>query len=139
MRVLSSAFFLLMVAGALAHSQDAPSREAIKKEIELLRGTWSFTIAAAGDEVKIQFKIYGDESFDINMGGNHINGARTIDPLKKPKHITLTPDGSKQLMLGIYKLEGDTLTLCLAAKRPTEFKGTPGSAHWVLQREKPNK
>src|SRR5262245_38385603 len=55
--------------------------EAMKKEIELLRGKWSLN-------GEVQLAIYGDESFEINIGGAHINGARKIDPTKKPKEIT---------------------------------------------------
>jgi uncharacterized protein (TIGR03067 family) len=68
-----------------------------------------------------------------------VNGARKIDPTKNPKEITLTPDGSNKSLLGIYKLEGDTLTLCFGEKRPTDFKAKEGPTLWVLKREKPQK
>jgi uncharacterized protein (TIGR03067 family) len=105
-------------------------------EIDRLRGTWSVDVPVGGDTVKGQFAIYGDESFEINLGGNHVNGARKIDPTKNPKEITLTPDGANKSLLGIYKLEGDTLTLCFGEKRPTEFKAKEGAMLWVLKREK---
>jgi uncharacterized protein (TIGR03067 family) len=109
-----------------AHSDDP---KAVKKEIELLRGKWGLN-----DEV--QFAIYGDESFEINIGGAHINGARKIDPTKKPKEITLTPDNSNKPLYGIYELKGDTLTLCIGEKRPTQFKAKEGVTLWTLKREK---
>ena len=102
---------------------------ALKKEIELLRGKWSLN-------GEVQLAIYGDESFEINIAGNHINGARNIDPTKKPKEITLTPDNSKTPLYGIYELKGDTLTLCIGEKRPTQFKAKEGAVLWVLKREK---
>jgi len=101
----------------------------LKKEIELLRGRWSL-------KGEVQLAIYGDESFEINIAGNHINGVRKIDPTKKPKAITLTPDNSKKPLYGIYKLKGNTLTLCIGAKRPRQFKAKKGATLWVLKREK---
>ena len=102
---------------------------ALKKEIELLRGKWSLN----GD---VQLAIYGDESFEINIAGNHINGVRKIDPTKKPKEITLTPDNSRNPLLGIYELKGDTLTLCIGERRPTQFKAEEGATLWELKRER---
>jgi len=136
-----SVFCLLIRPAAQAGGEDAPKEEpeAVKKEIERLRGTWSFTIPSGTDEVRGQFAIYGDESFEISMGGNRMNGERKIDPAKKPREITLTPDRFKNPLLGIYKLEGDTLTLCFGEKRPTEFKEKKDATLWVLKREKPDK
>jgi uncharacterized protein (TIGR03067 family) len=135
MRTLTSAsvFCLCVLAAGHAGNQDP-----VKKEIERLRGTWSVNVSAGGNDVKGQFAIYGDESFEINLGGNHVNGARKIDPTKNPKEITLTPDGAKKPLYGIYKLEGDTLTLCVGEKRPTDFKAKKGAMQtlWVLKREK---
>jgi uncharacterized protein (TIGR03067 family) len=58
-----------------------------------------------------------------------------------PKGIDLDMDGS--VGLGIYKLEGDTLTILhgeVDDKRPTEFnsKQTPSLTLLVLKRSKPN-
>jgi uncharacterized protein (TIGR03067 family) len=136
MRALTSGVFVCLLILACAQAGD---QDALKIEIELLRGTWTVDVPAGGDKVKGQFAIYGDESFELNLGGNHVNGARKIDPSKNPKEITLTLDGSNQSLLGIYKLEGDTLTLCLGEKRPTDFKAKEGVTLWVLKREKQKK
>jgi uncharacterized protein (TIGR03067 family) len=59
--------------------------------------------------------------------------AYTIDPSKSPAHITTTEtEGGKSVTsYGIYKLEGDTLTICMiesqkAEDRPKEFKTVKG-------------
>jgi uncharacterized protein (TIGR03067 family) len=51
----------------------------------------------------------------------------TFDPTAKVKEINVTPDMSGDgHLVGIYKIEGDALTICLADKvgspRPREFK-----------------
>ena len=71
---------------------------------------------------------YGDESFAINIAGNRSNGVRRIDPTRKPKEITLTPDNSKQPLYGIQELKGETRTPCIGEKRPTQFKAREGAA-----------
>jgi uncharacterized protein (TIGR03067 family) len=55
----------------------------------------------------------------------------TVDPSKAPKTTVDTlPDGKE--IKGIYKLDGDTLTSCVAEAgkdRPAEFVSKPGSGH----------
>ena len=56
------------------------------------------------------------------------------DTTKSPAHFTTTehkPDGKSDTSYGIYKIEGDTLTICMTQEddskeedRPTEFKTT---------------
>jgi uncharacterized protein (TIGR03067 family) len=49
-----------------------------------------------------------------------------LDSTKKPPTIDLTatagPRKGKVIQQGIYRIEGDTLTLCIGGKRPSEFK-----------------
>ena len=63
-----------------------------------------------------------------------------LHPDQNPKAIDLTPEGDSAGPLkgktypGIYKIEGDTLTLCLSikadSKRPTKF--ATKDTYWVL-------
>jgi uncharacterized protein (TIGR03067 family) len=77
-----------------------------------------------------------------------IEGAATIqcDPSKNPAEITISKteaSGKIDTSYGIYKLEGDTLTICMIksdnpADRPKEFKTNNESRAmiWVLQKNK---
>jgi len=55
----------------------------------------------------------------------------TIDPTTTPRSVTDTIGEGRQIR-GIYKLEGDSLTSCVARigeDRPGEFDSKPGSGH----------
>ena len=65
----------------------------------------------------------------------------TVDPTKNPKTTVDTLPDAKEIK-GIYKLDGDTLTSCVAEAgkdRPSEFASKPGSGHTlrVFKRGKP--
>jgi uncharacterized protein (TIGR03067 family) len=66
--------------------------------------------------------------------GQSFAGTRfEVDPTKSPATIDLIPDGGPQRdkhVLGIYRLEGDVLTICVAdvdQPRPLTFEAEPGS------------
>ena len=60
-----------------------------------------------------------------------------IDPSKTPREFDFHagPVNSRADQLGIYAIDGDTLTICLdksGLKRPTEFKTQPGNTQQIL-------
>ena len=65
------------------------------------------------------------------------------DSSKNPGQITATatkPGGKTETMYGIYKFEGDTLTICMTEgkeeDRPKEFKTAPGSKTMMMTLKK---
>jgi uncharacterized protein (TIGR03067 family) len=76
----------------------------------------------------------------MSHNGNDNEANYKLDETKKPKEMTVTHDG--KTMLGIYKLEGDKLTVCIANEddntRPTEFVSKDGTQTMliVMKREK---
>jgi uncharacterized protein (TIGR03067 family) len=90
---------------------------------------------------KAQFTFSGNK-YRFNVQNKVLEGTYTVDTSKDPKEFDLTnADGN--VMVGIYKLEGDELTLCFrkldpAAGRPQKFEASdPGSGRMlvVLKRE----
>jgi uncharacterized protein (TIGR03067 family) len=138
----------LFCAGAAMAAAD--DKGDAKKEFEKLKGTWKFTsmemdgnpVPKSEDMPTITFD--GDK-FAVKAGGVVLQaGTQTIDPSKKPYTVdakVTEGEGKGNTMLGIYKVDGDTLTACFdptGKKRPTEFKTTAGSGHMLVtaKREK---
>jgi uncharacterized protein (TIGR03067 family) len=67
-----------------------------------------------------------------------ISSTTKIDPARKPMTIDVTyteGDSKGRTALGIYKIEGEILTICRTAPdkpRPTEVASQPGSGHPLM-------
>src|SRR4051812_1587257 len=136
---------LFVGLGALPAAGDAKD-EAIKKGRKELEGTWqSVTYALDGKKataedlkkIKLRFEPDG-KATALRDGKPFIVSATKIDPGKSPKTIDVTftaGQGKGKTSLGIYKIEGDPLTICRAAPgeaRPKELASRPGSGHTLM-------
>jgi uncharacterized protein (TIGR03067 family) len=122
------------IAAAMADDQVA------KKELDRHQGTWRATSSVYdGQEapeaiVRSITRVVEKDHVAWKRDGKSFAGTRIeLDPSRDPKAIDVIPDGGKdrgERVLGIYKLEKDRLTICMAAPgrpRPTEFEAEKGS------------
>jgi uncharacterized protein (TIGR03067 family) len=130
-RILCLAAVLISPALALADNDD------VQKELKSLQGAWKAVGMEVGGKPLPKDQVF---DFRITVGADGKSKGKlaeeefqftiTVDPAKKPKtinnvHETGDQKGKKQF--GIYKLEGDTWTVCMSrpgaeeAERPKEF------------------
>jgi uncharacterized protein (TIGR03067 family) len=123
-----------------------------ERERERHQGTWRVTSfvsdgAEAPPEVagKMSRVVEGDHVVWKRDGNSFAGTTVELDPARDPKALDVIPDGGKlkgKRVLGIYKLDGDTLTICMAAPdqdRPTVFEAGKGSQRTLMtfKREQP--
>jgi uncharacterized protein (TIGR03067 family) len=113
-------------------------KEAPKKEAPSIVGEWDGEKNVRGGMerpipdggVKVTFTADGKLLF---KEGNKDpgTGSYKVDATKSPGEIEITPPKEDGTLLGIFKIDGDTLTICLADKgstdRPTKFESLEGT------------
>lgn len=136
---------------------DKKEKELEAKELKLLGGEWrAVKVEIGGQEIpadqvaKRRITIVDDLLAEVR---NPNGGARhevkiSLSPGKSPKEIDITPlDGpdKDKTFPGIYKLDGDQLTICLplaggeSAERPKKFEADKTNGLTVLERVKDEK
>ena len=119
---------------------DAKDKEAVAKDLEQLKGNWECIRANINCKVQekptLRMTIEGTNLFLYDK--DKIPHKRTflIEPSRNPKEIDIASHGMTNL--GIYKLEGDALTIALAPKagaaRSTNFEGKDEGVVLVFRR-----
>jgi uncharacterized protein (TIGR03067 family) len=117
-------------------------------DLDRLQGTWKrVSVISDGKDypeaaAKQQLIIKGDSYTIKAQGQNDQEGTLKLDPAREPKQLDIMPStGPNQgkILKGIYKLEGDRFTTCIAPPgkdRPTEFASKPGSGHGLFVNER---
>ena len=126
-----------------------PTESEIKRVHELFSGNWDILgITEDGNELgpelirqrfaqggRVQFGTRGIAIVNPRSEERRITTYR-VDPSKSPSQIDVTTQFDSVLR-GIYKFEGDKLTVCLArhedGARPTEFEARGGSDRALFQ------
>jgi uncharacterized protein (TIGR03067 family) len=132
--VIALAAVVLMAAGN-------PRSERAQADVTTLQGTWKIVsleaegATADADQLQAPRLMIKGNAFVFSTERSEQRGTLAIDGSKKPKTIDLTfadgPDKGKTAH-GIYKIEDDTLTLCLGevgAERPRKFVTKPKTGH----------
>jgi uncharacterized protein (TIGR03067 family) len=140
------------------------NKDAGDRDVKQLEGAWkvvSLTSGAEGDAPQEMIRdmivvIKGDKWTTISRGQASEENFK-LDTAKNPQTIDLTrtpivgvvsdrehpvrPEVNREILPGIYDLDGDRLRICLAnpgEKRPSQFPGKPqaGLVVLVLERDK---
>lgn len=134
----------IMTLGLLLGAAD----DAVQKELKRLEGTWVLvTMEAAGKKADDQeiarqpkWTVRG-KTISFTKGGRDRELGFELNVSTEPKGIDLKDSSNPDKMgLGIYKLDGDTLTIAIAPReRPTSLAATEGTATRLLifKRAKP--
>lgn len=126
------------------------AQERADKERAKLVGVWvGFAVEGKGERpdqgpVKVELTITKDTIKGVGLKGRERNdlgtGTFVIKPDKTPFHLdgdkmTGNPN-RKEVWVGIYHLDGDTLKWCVGRKkRPTEFETGGGQFLLILKRQ----
>ena len=116
---------------SLCWLHNAKSQEK-KTDSDRIQGSWKIIkVEVEGKPPPAEFVekgkfVFNGNKVSIYQGDTMMEEATfALDSAKKPPTIDLTATaalGKGKITYGIYRIEGDTLTLCIGDKRPSEFK-----------------
>ena len=134
-----------LVAVMLMVAADKPDKAAKKeKDIDKLQGEWTMVsmetrgVKSTDEQIKGHTLTVKGDRWTFKPGNGSASTATVkLDPSKNPKLIDLLFDAPRRKVpsWGIYKLEGDTMTLCRTKgknPRPGEFKTTADAGLLVV-------
>jgi uncharacterized protein (TIGR03067 family) len=138
----------ILLIGAAALAACSCGGGSRKSELE---GTWAAESVARDPAGKrgpdlakmgaVQMTVADDQISIGSQGRYMMNGAFAVRPKQSPKEIDIVE--KQKVTKGIYKLEGDSLTICLgrggSMERPKDFAAEAGSENrlFVFKRQAP--
>jgi uncharacterized protein (TIGR03067 family) len=137
----------LLLGLAVTVAAPAPKETPKKKEDPTIVGSWKLEKAefggmavpagAIGEELSLTFNQDGTVVATKNGKPEPDSGRFTHDPKKTPAEFDLTEPrggGKGMTILGIYKIEGEMLTICMApmGERPTKFESPAGGMTMIM-------
>ena len=141
----------LVLAAALGIAA-SPKEDASKKDLEKMQGDWAAEsmerdgMKLDPDDAQAFFRTVKGNSYTVHRYSKKISsGTFRLDATKTPRAIDFMPDfpARGKPILGIYRLEGDKLTLRYPAPgqpRPREFSAKAGTGNtvavWVREKKK---
>ena len=140
LRVTTKAQFLIIAAIGVSLAANNTQDLAFKKDLDGLQGSWKLVSAMRDgqalpkDKVKKTTIVIKDDTFlfpDSAEYATSKEGTIKLDATAKPKQMDATST-EKEVMLGIYELDGDRYKVCFAPTgkpRPSEFASKPGSGN----------
>jgi uncharacterized protein (TIGR03067 family) len=126
----------LALCTGLVAAADPPADQ-VKKELEKFQGTWKPEKVEfngeppPGNLVETMSLVIEGNKLTLKGGGRSEDTTFDIDPTKKPATIDVTHKQKSETAMGIYKFDGEKLTMCWAEPkaeaRPTEFESKKGA------------
>jgi uncharacterized protein (TIGR03067 family) len=102
-----------------------------------IEGDWTVRSSVVGgksdgvmEKSPIDKIVITAEKWQVVRGGQPSHGTNLfVDPKKDPPHMDIGDGGKGTVCKAIYKLDGDTLTICyvLSGERPTKIESPEGS------------
>lgn len=150
--LLAAVASMMLMSGSSTCPAEDDKDEALAKYQENLKGSWQLTTLTVNGQkfseemIKNRTFIFDGKNYG-QIVGDKIVDKKTykLDPTKKPVwfDITYPPVKGKSLEIkGIIKLEGDTLTMCLAppdGDRPDGFVTKEGDGRGLSEHKRVKK